>query len=288
MKILVLGASGMVGSTVLSVLSQKSEWEVFGSLRNKQIKAYFPPDVAKRAIAGVDLGNTDEIVKVISQVDPNLVINCAALTKHRSEGASPIASLSLNSLMPHRLAEVCRLSGARIIHISTDCVFSGSKGGYTESDVPDPSDLYGRTKLLGELDYEHTVTLRTSVIGRELNTRNGLLEWFLAQEGECPGYRKALFSGLPTSVFAEVIRDYVIPNQQLAGLYHVSAAPIDKFTLLGLIAEAYEKEIDIVPDERLVLDRSLDSSRFSSVTGYIAPEWPVLIREMRNHPTLHV
>ena len=288
MKVLVVGASGMIGSTVLAVLSQKSEWEVFGSVRNKSIKAYYPSDISRRLIDGVDLGDTDEIVKVISEVVPDVVINCAALTKHRSEGDSPIASLTLNSLMPHRLAEVCRLSQARLIHISTDCVFSGEKGGYTEDDISDATDLYGRTKLLGELDCEHTVTLRTSVIGPELNTKYGLLEWFLSQESECRGFKNAIFSGLPTSVFAEVIRDYVIPNQQLTGLYHVSAAPIDKFTLLNLIAEAYEKEISIVPDEKLVIDRSLDSSRFSTATGYTAPDWPTLIREMKNHPTLNV
>ncbi|MDF1756315.1 MAG: SDR family oxidoreductase [Verrucomicrobiales bacterium] len=286
MKILVLGASGMIGSTFLSVLSRKPGWEVFGSVRDGGITTFFPDHIAERIFSGIDLGNLDQVIKVISKVQPNVVINCAGLTKHRLEAAIPLDSIMINSLLPHRIAEVCRLVGARIIHISTDCVFSGTKGGYIEKDVPDASDLYGRSKVLGELEYEHSVTLRTSTIGRELNTKHGLLEWFLSQKEECSGYRKAIFSGFPTSVFAGIVRDYVIPNDRLCGLYHVSAAPIDKFTLLTLIAEAYEKCIRIVPDDNLVIDRSLDSSRFTAATGYGPPEWSSLIHEMRNQPTL--
>ncbi|MDA7921674.1 SDR family oxidoreductase [Verrucomicrobiales bacterium] len=283
MKVLVVGASGMIGSAVLSVLSGKSEWEVFGTVRHEGVKRYFTPEISGKLVPGVDLDNHDQIVRVFSSVRPDVVVNCAGLTKHRPEASDPLASIALNSLMPHRLAGICKLSGARLIHVSTDCVFSGDKGSYTENDLPDATDVYGRSKILGEVDYEHAITLRTSTIGHEFCTKLGLLEWFLSQEGECSGFKKAIFSGLPTSVFAEVIRDYVIPNQQLTGLYHVSAAPIDKFTLLNLIAEAYEKEISIVPDERLVIDRSLDGSRFETATGYSAPDWPRLIRTMRTH-----
>ena len=283
MKVLVIGASGMIGSTVLSVLSEKSEWDVFGTVRHEGAMRHFRPEISERIVAGVDLDNHDQIVRVFSSVRPDVVVNCAGLTKHRPEASDPLASIALNSLMPHRLAEIGKLSGARLIHVSTDCVFSGVKGSYTETDLPDATDVYGRSKILGEVDCEHAITLRTSTIGHEFSSKHGLLEWFLSQEGECSGYKKAVFSGLPTSVFAEVVRDYVIPNPQLAGLYHISAAPIDKFTLLGLIAEAYEKKISIVPDERLVIDRSLDSSRFESATGYSAEDWPRLIRAMRNH-----
>ncbi|MDF1656648.1 MAG: SDR family oxidoreductase [Verrucomicrobiales bacterium] len=288
MRVLVIGASGMIGSTVLSVLSEKREWEVFGTARHQGIKRYFRPEVSERILAGVDLDSHDQIVRAFSSVRPDVVINCAGLTKHRPEASDPLASIAINALMPHRLAEICKLSSSRLIHVSTDCVFSGRKGYYTETDLPDAEEIYGRSKILGEVDYENAVTLRTSTIGHEITTKYGLLEWFLSQSEECFGYRNAIFSGLPTSVFAEIIRDYVIPNCQLTGLFHVSAAPIDKFTLLGLIAEAYEKKIKIIPDESLVIDRSLDGSRFSAATGYSSESWPSLIRKMLNYPMPNV
>jgi dTDP-4-dehydrorhamnose reductase len=189
----------------------------------------------------------------------------------------------MNALMPHRLAEYCGMMGARLIHVSTDCVFSGNKGNYSEHDQPDAVDFYGKTKHLGEVLGQHCLTLRTSTIGRELGTRHGLLEWFLAQK-ECKGYRRAIFSGLPTVEFARVVRDVVIPNEDLSGLYHVGARPIDKDSLLRLIAQVFGKETSIVSDDQLVIDRSLDVARFTAATGYRAPEWQNLIEMMREYP----
>jgi dTDP-4-dehydrorhamnose reductase len=167
-----------------------------------------------------------------------------------------------------------------LIHISTDCVFSGEKGGYVESDFADARDVYGKSKALGEVDYPHAVTLRTSTIGHELKSEYGLLDWFLSQQGRCKGYTRAIFSGLPTVVFAQVVRDVVIPHEKLSGLYHVAAKSINKFDLLNLIADVYGKDIEIVPDEKLVIDRSLDANRFRLATGYVAPEWSDLIKWM--------
>jgi dTDP-4-dehydrorhamnose reductase len=169
---------------------------------------------------------------------------------------------------------------ARLIHISTDCVFSGKKGRYIEGDLPDAFDVYGKTKALGEVTYSKALTLRTSTIGHELQSQFGLLDWFLAQDQVCKGYTRAIFSGLPSVVFAQVMRDFVIPNEEMFGLYHVGASPIDKFSLLKLIADAYGKKIEIVPDEVFEMDRSLDSSRFYAATGYQPPEWPELIKTM--------
>ena len=169
---------------------------------------------------------------------------------------------------------------ARLIHVSTDCVFSGERGGYVEGDPTDARDAYGKSKALGEVDYPHAITLRTSIIGHELQSKISLLDWFLAQNKRCNGYTKAIFSGLPTVVFAQLIRDIVIPHQELSGLYHISAKPISKFDLLKLIAEVYGKSIHIEPEEELVIDRSLNSMRFQLATGYIAPEWPELIQLM--------
>jgi dTDP-4-dehydrorhamnose reductase len=280
MKILVIGASGMIGSTVLRVLSEKSDWEVFGTVRDDSIKRFFSVAIGERLIAGVDVEHQDLLVKIFSQIRPDVVINCAGLTKHKPEADSPLVSIPINTLVPHRLAGLCEIIGARLIHVSTDCVFSGKKGGYIENDFADARDVYGKSKALGEVQYPHAITLRTSTIGHELQSKYGLLDWFLSQEERCKGYTRAVFSGLPTVVFAQVVRDVVIPHKQLSGLYHVAAEPIGKFDLLKLIAEVYGKTIEIVPDDKLVIDRSLNANRFREATGYVAPDWRSLIKLM--------
>lgn len=280
MKILVIGASGMIGSTVLRVLSEKKDWEVSGTVRDESVKRFFSTPIGEHLIAGVDVEHQDSLVKVLDQIRPNVVVNCAGLTKHKPEADDPLVSIPINTLMPHRLAGLCGLVGARLIHVSTDCVFSGEKGGYVEDDFADARDVYGKSKALGEVHYPHAITLRTSTIGHELQSQYGLLDWFLSQEGRCNGYTRAVFSGLPTVIFAQVIRDVVIPHTELSGLYHIAAKPIAKFDLLKMIAEVYGKTIDIVPDDTLVIDRSLDAKRFQLATGYAAPEWPELIELM--------
>ena len=280
MNILVVGASGMIGSTVLRVLSEKKEWTVFGTIRDEGVRQFFPKSIGELLIAGTDVERQDHLVRALDQSRPDVVINCAGLTKHKPGADNPLVSLPINVLMPHRLSGLCQLIRARLIHISTDCVFSGKQGGYVEEDFADARDLYGQSKAMGELHYPHAITLRTSTIGPELNTQHGLLEWFFAQEKQCRGYTRAIFSGLPTNVFARVIRDIVIPNQDLSGLYHVAAKPIAKFDLLTILAEVYGKAIDIVPDDQLVIDRSLDATRFNRATGYTAPDWPELIKAM--------
>ncbi len=280
MRVLVIGASGMIGSTVLRVLSEKKDWEVFGSVRNGNVKSFLSAEVAGRLMDGVDVEHSDVLLKVLDDIRPDVVINCAGLTKHKPEADDPLTSIPINTLMPHRLAGLCKLIGARLIHVSTDCVFSGEKGGYSESDFADARDVYGKAKSLGEVMYPHTITLRTSTIGHELQSKYGLLDWFLSQERHCKGYSRAVFSGLPTVIFAQVIRDVVIPHKELSGLYHVAAKPINKFDLLKMIAEVYGKAIEIVPDDKLVIDRSLDGGRFRAATGYVAPEWDEMIKLM--------
>ena len=280
MKVLVIGASGMIGSTVLRVLSEQNGWEVFGTVRDDSVKRFFSASIGERLRAGVDVEHQNSLVRILDQVRPNVVVNCAGLTKHKPDAEDPLVSIPINTLMPHRLAGLCRLAGVRLIHVSTDCVFSGDKGGYVEDDRPDAHDVYGRSKALGEVHDPHAITLRTSTIGHELQSRFGLLDWFLSQEGRCKGYTRAVFSGLPTVVFAQVVRDVVIPRKELSGLYHVAAKPIAKSDLLKLIADVYGKTIDIVPDDTLVIDRSLDATRFRLATGYVAPEWPELIKLM--------
>lgn len=280
MKVLVIGASGMIGSTVIRVLSEQSGWQVFGTVREASNKRFFSDSIAKCLIPNVDVERQDSVLQVFDHIRPDVIINCTGLTKHKPQAEDPLISIPMNSLVPHRLAALSKLLGARFIHISTDCVFSGEKGGYVEDDFADARDVYGKSKALGEVNYPHAVTLRTSTIGHELQSHFGLLDWFLAQNKRCNGYTKAIFSGLPTVVFAQLIRDIVIPHQELSGLYHISAKPISKFDLLKLIAEVYGKSIHIEPEEKLVIDRSLNSMRFQLATGYIAPEWPELIQLM--------
>jgi len=282
-KILVFGSSGMIGSAILRVLSQNEEWQVYGTARNSAIKQFFNPLIGSRIIIGIDVEQSDSMIEVLGNIKPNVVINCVGITKHKPFSDNPLFSVPINSLMPHKLANLCELIGARLIHISTDCVFSGIKGNYSENDVPDARDVYGKSKQLGEVDYQNTLTLRTSTIGHELESKFGLLDWFLSQQIECRGYSRAFFSGLPTVIFAEIIRDIIIPRPELSGLYHVSAKSINKFDLLKLIARVYDKKINIIADEQLIIDRSLDSTRFQLATGYVAPEWPELIRLMHGY-----
>ena len=280
MRILVIGASGMIGSTVLRVLSEKLDWEVFGTVRDGNVKRLFPARIAERLVEGIDVQHADVLPGALDRIRPEVVINCAGLTKHKPKAEDVLVSIPINTLMPHRLARLCTLIGARLVHLSTDCVFSGEKGDYVESDVADARDVYGKSKALGEVAYPNAITLRTSTIGHELQSKYGLLHWFLSQEGSCRGYTRAVFSGLPTVIFARVIRDVVIPNDELSGVNHVAGKSISKYDLLGLVAKVYGKSIDIVPDDSLVIDRSLDAGRFCDATGYAAPDWDEMIRVM--------
>ena len=281
-RVLVLGASGMLGNAVLRLFAVSPGFEVTGSVRSLTALASLAPQFRQRVLAGIDVENHDSLVQLMTTVRPQVVINCIGLIKQLATANDPLAALSINALLPHRLARLCALSGARLVHISTDCVFSGAKGMYREDDPADATDLYGRSKYLGEVDCAHAVTLRTSIIGHELGSAHGLVAWFLAQSSSVQGFARAIFSGLPTVELARVIREVVIPRPDLHGVYHVSASAISKFDLLTLVARVYDKRISVELDERLVIDRSLDSSRFRTTTGYVPPEWPALIRGMHD------
>ncbi len=280
-KILVLGASGMLGNAVLRLFAQSEGYTVVGSVRSTSALRLLPSELRNQVVCGMDVENTDSLTRLFTQARPDVVINCIGLVKQLAEADDPLSAIPINALLPHRLARLCDVASARLIHMSTDCVFSGSRGMYSEQDLPDAQDLYGRSKLLGEVDYPHAVTLRTSIIGHELGSQHGLVGWFLAQQGPVKGFTRAIFSGLPTVELARVMRDFVLPNTDLRGLYHVSAEPINKFELLKLVAQVYGKSIQITPDEALEINRSLDSSRFREITGYQPPAWPDLVSRMR-------
>lgn len=280
MRVLILGASGMLGNAMFRVFSEAAGNAVFGSVRSASARRHFPEALQDNILHGVDVENQDALARLFGTVQPELVINCVGLVKQLAESDDPLLTIPINSLLPHRLAGLCRVAGARLVHISTDCVFSGAKGGYVESDFPDADDLYGRTKLLGEVDYPHAITVRTSIIGHELGGSRSLVNWFLAQQGSVRGYTRAIFSGLPTVVLANVVRDVIAPRPDLRGLYHVAAQPISKFDLLRLVSDVYAKRITIEPNDALVIDRSLDAGRFRAATGYCAPAWEEMIKAM--------
>lgn len=280
-RLLVLGASGMLGNAILRWFSNYSDYEVFGTIRNSNSLH----DLKKKApeaqfLTDINVESLDSLTRLFAQVQPDVAINCIGIVKQLSQSTDPLVAIPINSLLPHRLARLAEIASARLIHISTDCVFSGSKGGYVENDIPDSSDLYGRSKLLGEVDYPNSVTLRTSIIGHELNGCHSLIDWFLSQDKNVKGYKNAIFSGLPTVEISRIIHEHVIGNPQLHGLFHLSAEPINKFDLLSLVKNVYGKNIDIQEDASLVIDRSLNSDRFRLFTGFKPKPWNEMITFM--------
>lgn len=278
MKILVLGGDGMLGHQVVESL--RARHEIQATVRSgigaySEIAKFLPEAVHY----GIDALHYRAVQRVVESVRPDAVINCLGIVKQRIEAKDSIVSLETNALLPHRLADTCAQVGARLVQPSTDCVFSGRQGNYRESDFPDADDLYGRSKLLGEVEGQDCITLRTSIIGLELSRRQGLVEWFLGQRGTIRGFRKAIYSGFTTLEMARIIEHLLESNPQRSGLYHVSSAPIDKYSLLTKLRDRLGRAIQIVPDDDFVCDRSLDSSRFQAEFAYTPPSWDTMIDE---------
>jgi dTDP-4-dehydrorhamnose reductase len=271
----------MLGSAAFRLLSRRSEFSTFGTARSSAVNKFFETPLRENIVTGIDVEYFDTLVSVLRDLRPDVLINCIGIVKQLAIAKDPLFAIPINSLLPHRLARLSELINARLIHVSTDCVFSGRRGDYRESDQADADDLYGRTKFLGEVDYPNAITLRTSIIGRELSNRTGLLEWFLHASGRVRGFSKAIFSGLTTDEFTRVMADYVIPRQELRGVYHVSCDPINKYDLLQIVKSVYNLSTHIEPDSALNIDRSLNSSRFQECTGYRPPVWPQMIDRMR-------
>ena len=278
MKVIIFGAGGMLGNTLIKTISGDKSYEVYGTLR-KEIN-FFDKNNSIKILKNISCEKIKELREILFKIKPDITINCIGIVKQLKEANDPKLSILTNSLFPHQLHEICKEINSRLIHISTDCVFSGKKGLYLENDHPDPSDLYGLTKLLGEINSENSLTIRTSIIGHSINSNHGLVDWFLRQNFQVKGYRKAIFSGLTTLELSNVILKYVLTNNSLNGIVHVSNAPISKFDLLNLVSRIYKKSIIISPDDNLVVDRSLNSRKFIKQTGYIPPSWETMIEEM--------
>lgn len=280
MNVLVLGATGMLGYSIYSNLSENKSLDVFGTVRSIGDKVNYFKDLTENLVQGVDIYDFDSVISVVNDIKPDVVINCIGLIKQHDVSKLHTDAVYVNALLPHKLAKLCSASGAKLIHFSTDCVFTGEIGNYTEKSKPDALDLYGSSKRLGEVDYGGHLTLRTSIIGHELTSDVSLVDWFLSQSGSVKGFTKAIFSGLPTAYIAKLLTDQILTKVELSGLYHLSVDAIDKFTLLTLVSEIYKHEIEIQPSESLKIDRSLDSSKLRNEIELVTPTWPELIEFM--------
>lgn len=285
MKVLILGATGMLGHKLVQYLS--SRFDVVGTVRGSAESYQGHPILGNMTLKGtIKAEDFESVTKAMASVQPDAIVNCIGIVKQQPTAKDPLQSISINALFPHKLAKLCQASEARLIHLSTDCVFSGKTGNYSEDDMPDPEDLYGRTKLLGEVTYPGCLTLRTSMIGRELSGRVGLVEWFLSQRnGRVRGFTKAIFTGFTTCSLANIISDLLERPIPLDGLWHVSSDPISKYDLLGIINKKLELGITIDKDEGLHCDRSLNSARFRNATGFKPPSWAQMIDQMASDPT---
>lgn len=285
MKILVLGATGMLGSAVYTVLARSSGYSVYGSIRSADSLSFFGTDIQAGLISITNLEDVTELQRLLDHCAPDVVINCLSVNKPFPN--DPIKMISIFALLPKHLSLLCSIRGIRLLQISTDGVFSGSRGNYSETDTPDSKDIYGIAKFLGEPEGVQVVTLRTSIIGPELRGSTGLLEWFLSQKDRCFAYPNVVFSALPTNVLAEIIRDKVLSRSTMSGVYNIASLPTSKLDLLEIIKSRYEKRIELVPDTKFVSDRSLDTSLFSKATGYQAPSWGDLVESMyRYHQSI--
>ena len=284
-RVLVVGGSGMLGHKLLQVLGER--FDVAATVRDAAAWIGHPLlGDRDRVLGGVEATKPETIAEALTSVRPDVVVNCIGIVKQRAAASDPVQSILVNALFPHLLARQCREIGCRLIHISTDCVFSGRSGGYSEADLPDPVDLYGRSKLLGEVAGPGLLTLRTSMIGRELGGRAGLLEWFVAQRGgHVRGFRRAVFSGLTTVALARLIGEVVSHHVSLEGLFHVASEPISKHDLLVRISDALDLGIEIEPASEPACDRSLDGARFAAATGIAVPTWDSMIMGLREDPT---
>ncbi|WP_253645227.1 SDR family oxidoreductase [Vibrio sp. Y42_MX_L11] len=280
MKILILGATGMLGYSLFSNLNEHANLSVFGTVRSLAGKEHFFKDTQQQLITAVDAYDISSLQHAIETVTPDVVINCVGLIKQHGISKQHIDAVKINALLPHEVANICDQFNAKLIHFSTDCVFTGEVGLYTEDSLPDARDLYGKSKCLGEVSYGKHLTLRTSIIGHELTSTVSLVDWFLSQVESTKGFSKAVFSGLPTCYIAKLLVKYILPNPEVAGLLHLSVDPIDKYTLLQLIAKQYQKQITITESQELVIDRSLNSDKFRQLTQFNPSPWNELVEYM--------
>ena len=280
MRILILGGDGMLGHQLLQSWQDNHEVRVTlrGDLQRYACYGLFSPE---NSFYGIDVQDFAAIERVVHAFKPDAVVNAVGIIKQREEAHDAILSLEINALLPLRLSQLCGESGASLIHLSTDCVFSGNKGLYNEDDLEDARDLYGRSKLLGEVHDAHAVTLRTSIIGLELARKQSLIEWYLAQRGSIHGFTRAIYSGFTTLEMARIIERVLLKHPDISGLWHVASEPISKYDLLAMLGEQLGRsDVTLTADDAFCCDRSLDGGRFNRATGYQPPSWEQMLTEL--------
>lgn len=276
MKILILGANGMLGHVIFNYFTIKTKWKIIGTVRSQnKLNTNF-----HRNIHILNLSNKNNILRLIKIESPDVIINCIGVVKQNNMLNNVNSTIYTNLLFVHELYDICKIYNIRLIHFSTDCVFSGKDGNYFETDKPDAIDLYGRTKFLGEIKFDGALTLRTSFLGHQLDADYSLLEWFLKQKSFCYGYENAIYSGLPTVEIASVLMKHVIPNEKIFGLYHLSSEPINKYELLKIIKKIYGLNLLINKDKTIKIDRSLNSDKFKKIMKYKSPSWNEMVKKM--------
>ncbi len=281
--ILVLGGTGMLGHKMYQVLRQRFPRTYCAVRAGASDPALREIDLYSSfgVLHGFDAMDVTGVERALLELRPAVVVNCIGVIKHRDEAADALRSITVNSLFPHQLARLCSGWNGRLIHFSTDCVFSGDTGGYREDDFADARDLYGRTKFLGEVAGPRCLTLRTSIIGRELFHGASLLEWFLSQNHrKANGFTRAFYSGVTTNWLSEVVGDLIERHAGLSGLYQVTSRTITKFDLLSLLREAYKLDVEIVRDDSFFCDRSMSGEKFIRATGYVCPPWEQLAAQL--------
>ncbi len=280
MKILLIGANGLIGYNIFRNLIKSKEFNIFLLVRSKKnINNFYRSFHFDKLIELKEFKNTSLLESFLKELKPSIVLNCAGITKHSPNIKNISEVLYINSIFPRNLSEICSALKIRLIHLSSDCIFSGSSGMYKDKSFPDANDLYGISKALGEIDKENHLTIRTSTIGHEAQTSYGLLNWFLKQK-ECKGYKNAIFSGPTTLELSKILKDLIIPNQHLSGVLNISSDPIDKYSLLKLIKDTYSLDTVINKCSEVRINRSLNSEKFRTMTNYSVKSWGNMIREM--------
>ena len=278
MKVLILGISGMLGHKAFEIFRKNKNYSVYGTLRSKKTIPHFANK--KNIFSNFDAKNPEKFFDLIEKIKPNLIINCIGVISQRKEILDLETAIQINSLFPHKIAKHIKNTNIRLVQISTDCIFSGKRGNYKESDLPDAEDFYGKTKYLGELiQYENCLTLRTSIIGHEIKEKLSLLEWFLSQKTPIKGYTNAIYTGFTTFELVNIIEKFIIKNKN-NGLFHLASKPISKYDLLNLIARHYQHDLKILKDPSYKSDKSLNASRFLKTFNYEVKSWDLMIKEM--------
>lgn len=288
MRIVILGGGGMLGhkmwqglaahfkDTYVTLRKAKTYYDKTGLFKNNQV------------IDNLDLADIKKLNNVLDELNPDVIVNCAGVTIRSKEGENVIASININALLPHYLLNWCKKKSARVIHFSTVCVFDGATGGYVEESLPNAQDLYGRTKMLGDLLDEQAITLRSSFIGREIEGKAELLEWFLSQRSkQIKGYRQAIFTGVTTKVMVDITKDLIQEFPKLSGLFHIASEKLSKYELLLLMKEAFRINIDIAPDDNFICKRDLVDTKFKETTGFLCPTWKDMMADIAKDPTLY-